>query len=305
MLETNKDWDSFHRNVDSWTINEDLDEDRPAGVVVARTWDRKQLKGAKALLTRCGTRAHTLGKNALTVDELVSLLKLTFKDVEEGTFGEAYNAFHCLVLLDCKDLDDYNTQFDTKYSRMCEFPEVEVCRPLLVKRYIEGLGPAFQSWLSTFNQTHAILAIGALPGVVVAGVTLAQAQSSAKIEANKMATADLSSAALAARSGRTPAPAAQNGTKRTKQTTHCTVHGWCSHNDTACVTQHPELEAGWRVANPASAVRRDENMRRGGRSFRGNFYQGPQTRASTAATTNPPVQTAAKLAYVSTDENKF
>jgi hypothetical protein len=36
MLETNKDWDSFHRNVDSWTINEDLDEDRPAGVVVAR-----------------------------------------------------------------------------------------------------------------------------------------------------------------------------------------------------------------------------------------------------------------------------
>lgn len=300
MLETSKDWDFFERNVDSWTINEDLDDDKPESVAAGNKWDRKQLKGVKALLTRCGTRAYGLGKEELTIYDLINTLRAKFEDKEEGTFGEAYNTFYSLDLHSCTNLDDYNTQFDTKYERMCEFAEVEICRPLLVKRYLEGLGPAFQSWLSTFNQSHAILKSGD-----VEGVTLAQAQSSAKVESNKMTTSDISSAALVARQGNNKRPQQYqpSNTKRTKTATFCKVHRWCSHNDEACITQHPELEASWRAREPAAAAARDANIR-STRSLGRPDLQ-PQGAPITATASVPLLQSTGKLAYASIDENKF
>jgi uncharacterized protein (UPF0297 family) len=69
-------------------------------------------------------------------------LKPFYKEVEEGTFGKAFNDFNSLCLDKCKDIPKYNTRFDNTYSKLYKFKNVTICRSL-VKKYLKGLSPSF------------------------------------------------------------------------------------------------------------------------------------------------------------------
>jgi hypothetical protein len=53
------------------------------------------------------------------------------------------------------------------YSKLCKFNDVTIYRPLLVKKYLKGLGLGFDQWLSTFNQAHPLLTKGDVEGVTL------------------------------------------------------------------------------------------------------------------------------------------
>jgi hypothetical protein len=175
---------------------------------------------------------------------MIEILKPVFEEQAEGTFGEAFNEFNTLCLADCKNVPDYNTRFDNSYSRLCKFEEVEICRPLLIKKYLEGLGPGFDQWLSTFNQSHPLLKEDD-----VEGVSLKTTMTAARVEEQKMTSRTSSTALLARQSGSTE----PQGTKRQRGDKHCKVHLWCGHEDAQCIVQYPELEAEWRRLNPNKA----------------------------------------------------
>jgi hypothetical protein len=287
MLEEPTHWDLWERNSRSWILNHDLDTERPAVAARGRAWDRNQLKGVGQLHTRCGKRAYDLTKDCELIDTMIEILKPVFEEQAEGTFGEAFNEFNTLCLADCKNVPDYNTRFDNSYSRLCKFEEVEICRPLLIKKYLEGLGPGFDQWLSTFNQSHPLLKEDD-----VEGVSLKTTMTAARVEEQKMTSRTSSTALLARQSGSTE----PQGTKRQRGDKHCKVHLWCGHEDAQCIVQYPELEAEWRRLNPNKAKVRDERI------------QKRRTRASASAKLAPPAVAAtthAKVAFSSISENKF
>src|SRR5436190_1960493 len=139
MLEEPSHWDLWERNSRSWILNHDLDTECPVFAARSRTWDRNQLKGVGQLHTRCVKQAYNLTKDCKLINIMIEILKPVFEEQAEGTFGEAFNEFNTLCLADCKNVPDYNTHFDNGYSQLCKFAEVEICHPLLVKKYLEGL----------------------------------------------------------------------------------------------------------------------------------------------------------------------
>jgi hypothetical protein len=288
MLEEPSDWELWDRNSRTWILNNDVDVVRPLPAARGITWDRKQLKAVGQLLSRCGKRAYNIGAEEITVVSLKEILEPFYKEIEEGTFGEAFNEFNSLCLDECKDIPEYNTRFDNAYSKLCKFKDVTICRPLLVKKYLEGLGPGFDQWLSTFNQAHPLLTEGD-----VEGVTLKITMTAARVEEQKLTARTTSVAVLAKRN--TPTQNTKDeprGTKRQRGDKHCKIHLWGSHEDKDCIVQHPELETEWRKKYPSKAKARDEKKAR---------------RDATIAPASPPTSqtTQAKLAFVSISDNKF
>ena len=167
MLEEPSDWELWDRNSRTWILNNDLDIVRPMLAARGTIWDRKQLKVVGQLLSRYGKRAYNFGAKESTVASLKETLEPLYKEIEEGTFGKAFNEFNSLCLNECKDIPKYNTRFDNVYSKLCKFKDVTICRPLLVKKYLEGLGLGFDQWLSTFNQAHPLLTEGDVEGVTL------------------------------------------------------------------------------------------------------------------------------------------
>jgi hypothetical protein len=95
-------------------------------------------------------------------------------------------------------LDDYSniTEYiDTFTSAIAELKEINInitaSKPRTINYFIKGLGPAFSSWETSFNQQHK--KFGATPA------TLDDAIESANIEADKNLGADRSTALIAKR----------------------------------------------------------------------------------------------------------
>ena len=220
MLEEPSDWELWDRNSRTWILNNDLDVVRPLPAARGTIWDRKQLKAVGQLLSRCGKRAYDFGAEEITVTSLKETLEPLYKEIEEGTFSEAFNDFNNLCLDECKDIPEYNTRFDNAYSKLCKFKDVTICRPLLVKKYLEGLGPGFDQWLSTFNQAHPLLTEGD-----VEGVTLKTTMTAARVEEQKLTARTTSVAALAKRNAPTQNTKDEpHGTKRQRGDKHCKIH---------------------------------------------------------------------------------
>lgn len=54
-------------------------------------------------------------------------------------------------------------------------------RVILVKKFLEGLGPAFYNWEMSFNQQHSIVGDDNTPGV-----TFLEAQGSARVKEHRL-----------------------------------------------------------------------------------------------------------------------
>jgi hypothetical protein len=227
MLEEPTDWDLWDRNSRTWILNNDLDVDRPPQVARGIIWDRKQLKAVGQLLSRCCKRAYDFGAKEITVASLKETLEPLYKEIEEGTFGEVFNDFNSLCLDECKDIPEYNTRFDNAYSKLCKFKDVTICRPLLVKKYLEGLGPGFDQWLTTLNQAHPLLTEGD-----VEGVSLKTTMTAARVEEQKLTSRTTSVASLAKRNAPTQNTKDEpRGTKLQPGDEHCKIHLLGNHED--------------------------------------------------------------------------
>ena len=220
-------------------LNNNLDIVCPLLVAQGTIQDRKQLKVVSQLLSCYSKHIYNFRAKEITITLLKETLEPFYKEVEEGTFNEAFNDFNSLSLHECKDIPEYNTRFDNAYSKLCRFKDVTICRPLLVKKYLEGLGPRFDQWLSTFNQAHPLLTEGNKEGVI-----LKTTMTAARVEEQKLTACTTSIAAIAQRNAPTQNTKDEpRGTKRQKGDKHCKIHLWGSHEDKDCIIQHSKLRA--------------------------------------------------------------
>jgi hypothetical protein len=285
MLEDQSNWEDWIRNANGWLIDHDYDEKEPAPPAGIQTrsvneagdpypktlaaWKKGQRRAIAGLQSRCGKRAYGLVKEIEDLTDLLEVLKTDFKPKGEGLFNEIYNRWENVNLEDCKDVNDYCTQFDqirTEFSDLdsaCVFP-----RPILVRKFLQGLGPAFSAWEMSFYQQHSIIGNKNTPGV-----TLLEAQSGAQVEEQRLRGNNATVALLATnRYGKRP---------RQAQTGPAEPGGrWCynickhsGHWDRDCWIQHPEIKLIWEAQNPEKAARRNaasrEKRARTGKSIEG------------------------------------
>ena len=225
-----------------------------------------------------------------TITDLSRLLETpeaNFKPKGEGIFNEIYNRWENINLEECKDVNDYCTQFDQICAEFAEIAEIDsTCvfpRPILVKKFLQGLGPAFSTWQMSFYQQHNIIGDN--------GVTLCDAQSGARVEEQRLKSNNATTALLATNKfGKRPREASTSGPP---------VPGgrWCHNNcrhaghwDRECWIQHPELKLIWEAQNPERAA-----ARRAKRT-RTNIPPPSATQAHVAA----PTQAHAAVAVTST-----
>jgi hypothetical protein len=291
MLEKQSDWEDWIRSAEAWLISNDYDESEPAasssvGVRTRTTsatstavvvdplpnllakWKRSQKKAITNLKSRCGKRAFGLVKDIQTIDDLFEMLKAEFKPKGEGVFNEVYNRWEDVSLAECKDVNDYCTQFDQIRTELTDLdPECEFPRAILVKKFLKGLGPAFNNWEMSFNQQHSIIGDNDTPGV-----TLLEAQGSARVEEQRLNGINATVGMLSNVNGKRPRYADPNGP--------AALGRWCykcrhtGHWDNECWVLHPELQRIWEERNPEKAAKRTARKR-----------------ARTGDTANPPTTT--------------
>jgi hypothetical protein len=273
MLEDQPGWEDWIRNAEGWLIDHDYDEAAPTAPARLQTralddnadvylktlaaWKRGQKKAIAGLKSRCGKRAFGLCKAVETVEDLLEVLKAEFKPKGEGLFNEIYNRWETVNLEDCKDINDYCTQFDQIRTELSDLdPECIFPRPILIKKFLQGLGNAFSTWEMSFYQQHSIVGDDETPGV-----TLLEAQQGARVEEQRLKGNNATVAMLATnRHGKRP---------RQAQTSPAEPGGrWChntckhsGHWDRDCWIQHPEMKLIWEAQNPGKAAKRNAGKR--------------------------------------------
>ena len=144
MLEDQPGWEDWVRNAEGWLIDHDYDEEAPTAPIGAQTrsanealdpyhkalaaWMRGQKRAVAGLKSRCSKRAYGLIKDIENLTNLLEVLEADFKPKGEGLFNEIYNHWENVNLEECKNVNDYCTQFDqihTEFSDLdskCIFP---------------------------------------------------------------------------------------------------------------------------------------------------------------------------------------
>jgi hypothetical protein len=200
MLEKQLDWEDWIRKTEGWLVHHDYDESEPTAPGRAQTrnagaadagdlhskahaaWTKGQKKAVTGLKSRCGTRAYKICKDICTLNELLEILKAEFKPKGESVFNDIYSRWENVNLGACTDDNDYCTQFDQIRTELADVdPECTLPRPILIKKFIQGLGPAFSNWEMSFYQQHNIIDDGES-----LGVTLLETQSSTRVEEQRL-----------------------------------------------------------------------------------------------------------------------
>jgi hypothetical protein len=173
MLEDQSGWEDWIRNANGWLIDHDYDEEAPTAPVGVQTrsasealepraltaWKKGQKRAVASLKSRCGKRAYGLVKAIESLATLLEVLEADFKPKGEGLFNEIYNRWENISLEGCKDVNDYCTQFDQIRTEFSDLDSICVLpRPMLVKKFLQGLGSAFSAWEMSFYQQHNIIA---------------------------------------------------------------------------------------------------------------------------------------------------
>jgi hypothetical protein len=178
VLESPEDWLQWYQEIRDFLIiggyNDILTRDRDqaparaAGVTVAahaarvEAWNDKQERACAAIRNRFGYNARALIEGTATAAEASAFLESNFKQQAFGVFTELCRRFYELTLSDCKDVSEYTEKFCKVRNELLSLhPTLALPEPFVVQKFLHGLGPAYNIFQSTFNQTHDILPVTA------------------------------------------------------------------------------------------------------------------------------------------------
>jgi hypothetical protein len=300
-LENKAEWLQWIRDINSWCLQNDHDMAAPVvvpaiplGVQTAAAttahavlfaaytvefnkWTRSQLKAVDGIRNRCGKRAYGyIESPAYDTNRVGVITKLQekYKPSGDAIFNQLNTHYDEINLGDYSNVAEYIDAFTSAISELKEINvDVTTSEPRTINHFIKGLGPAFSSWETAFNQQHK--KFGATPA------TLDDAMESANIEADKNLGADRSTALMAKRiaaahtllatsssssstnsNGKRPYPGNNDYGSHRKNCHTCknTPGADHRHSHKRCWINYPHLKTEWEEANPDRAVARNARI---------------------------------------------
>ena len=121
-------------------------------------WLDKQERACAAVRNRCGYNAREEVKKETTVDSLLNKLKKRFRPTGSAVFQQLDRRYQELTLADCKNVMDFAEKLREARAELLELDKsCQIGEPHFVNKFLTGLGPAFDTFLTAFYQSHSLI----------------------------------------------------------------------------------------------------------------------------------------------------
>ena len=307
-LETKSEWLQWICDINSWCLQNDHDVAAPAvvpaillGVQTAAAtaahailfaaymvefnkWTRSQLKAVDGIRNRCGKCAYGyIECPVYDTDRVGAITKLQekYKPSGDAIFNQLNTHYDEINLDDYSNVTEYIDAFTSAIAELKEINiNVTASEPRTINHFIKGLGPAFSSWETSFNQQHKKF------GASLA--TLDDAMESANIEADKNLSTDRSTALMTKRvaaahallatsssstnsNGKRPYSGDDDNGSHGKNRSNChtcrnILGADHRHPHKKCWIDYLHLKTEWEAANPEKAIARNARISAQGRT---------------------------------------
>ncbi|RKK18949.1 hypothetical protein BFJ66_g17901 [Fusarium oxysporum f. sp. cepae] len=231
--------DLLTRNTQPPTEGNDL-------VTQIEAWRSRQDRACGAIRSRLGYNARVFTTGILTAQGMMSHLESRYRPVGSAIFQELDRRFQELTLDSCDSVMEYANKLRQVRAELLEMDEIcQIGEPHFVNKFLCGLGPDYEVFLTAFNQNHNILPIRDPNNrnvVLKEAVTFETAIFAASQEEDRQrsATAKIAHRAMMA-----------------QDTSCCGYCGRKGHDKSTCWKLHPELR---RERSKAGYERRQRKM---------------------------------------------
>lgn len=163
FLDGANDWLDFLDGIETFLImNDKLDwldnhEDRPAGNgALAKEWVKRHKFAVYAMRARSNYNAKQLIEGISSYQEALAILKRNYRPQGDGTFRDYSDTFFTISLADYKSVEEYTKAVKKLANQMAKMG-VTIPEPLVILRYLQGLGSAYTVFYTTLTTNYQIL----------------------------------------------------------------------------------------------------------------------------------------------------
>jgi hypothetical protein len=121
-------------------------------------WLDKQERACAAARSRLGYNAREEVKDKAVLDQLLLGLEKRFRPTGSAIFQQLDRRYHDLMLAECRGVSDFAEQLQEARNELLELDETcLIGEPHFVNKFLSGLGPSFDIFLTSFYQTHSLI----------------------------------------------------------------------------------------------------------------------------------------------------
>jgi hypothetical protein len=124
------------------------------------TWRSRQDRACGAIRSRLGYNARVFTTGILTAQGMINHLETRYRPVGSAIFQELDRRYQELTLDSCDSVMEYANKLRQVRAELLEMDEIcKIGEPHFVNKFLCGLGPDYEVFLTAFNQNHNILPI--------------------------------------------------------------------------------------------------------------------------------------------------
>ena len=244
FLDGADDWLDFSDGIETFLImNNQLEwleshPNRPSGGSAEKEWKRRHKYAIYAIRARSNYNAKQMIGDLDSYQDAYEILERNYKPQGDGTFRDLSDRFFMITLADYKNVEDY-TKAIKKLSNQLAKLGVTIPEPLVILRYLQGLGSAYSVFYTSFTTNNQILPDkDDEPGITFDFVAL-KTKGYEKTLAQEDASTALAAKTLPAT---TDAALAAAGETRNIEVPWCTYCSKAWHTKEKCWVLHPNLK---------------------------------------------------------------
>jgi Zn ribbon nucleic-acid-binding protein len=224
-------------------------------------WEEKQVRAVAAIQNRCGYNARKIAeevKEPVTAHKTLETIKAYFQPSGNAVFTALDDKYQNLVLSQCQNVMDFGQRLRKARTELLALHEsCTIGEPHFINKFLSGLGPSFDLFRTTFNQTHYLIPTQ-VNGTDRVAVTFEEALLAASREESAMKQRDEARTALVVGSGASEVNANKGASAAGRFCTHCQKR---YHTEETCWDLHPHLRPSARRKNERGDDRRSKKPR--------------------------------------------
>ncbi|KAN0111139.1 hypothetical protein V8E51_007526 [Hyaloscypha variabilis] len=129
------------------------------------TWCEKQSRACMAIRSKCEFNNYQKIKPYTRVYQILDILRAG-REMGSGKLIELTTRFYALHLIDCKGIADFSGQLSQiNYELQDLHPSTAFSEVQLVLRFLQGLGSAYDIFITTLTQSAALIASADAPAI--------------------------------------------------------------------------------------------------------------------------------------------
>lgn len=244
FLDGADNWLDFSDGIETFLIMGNqldwLEDHRNTPVNPSAEWKKKHKFAVYAMRARCNYNAKQMIDGISNYYTAYETLEKNYKPQGDGTFRDLSDRFFTISLTDYKNIEDY-TEAAKKLQNQLVQLGVIIPAPLVILRYLQGLGSAYSIFYTSFTTNNQILP-GDDGGEVDFDFVALKAKGYERTLAQEESVAALAASTASTTIATTGIALAATGDTRNIEVPYCTHCHKSYHTKEKCWTLYPHLK---------------------------------------------------------------